>query len=156
MAHAAAVFPESMHVPATATTRNALRVEFGAFRKLGTADARGHTDALAEVREVEDGAENSAIEGLAAFRIGGIRALARAEHPTEIEELEIIARADGGGHRARVAEKSPPVTQGADEHVAALDDGQTPARELELVVSGFVVEDFHRHDHAFFRGDVRP
>ena len=118
MAQAAAVLPESMQVPASATTGTPRVSRRGRGIELGRAHARRDADALAEVREMQHRAEHLAVERLADIRVGGI---ADAEHAADVQELHDRADLERFGKMSGVAEQRLAVAERADDDVALVD-----------------------------------
>src|SRR5690606_5317233 len=79
------------------------------------ANARGHADALAEIRELQDDADHACIERAALLRIDGID---DAEHAADVEHLDDVARLDRLGQMTRIAEQRLTVSERAYDDVA--------------------------------------
>ena len=146
IAHAAAVLPEFMQVPAIATIGTPC-VSSGTSRLSGSVETRAGTPTrCAEIREVEHAAEHAAVERLAVRRIDRV---ADADHAAEVQQLHDVAGLQLGRQVARVAEQRLAVPERADDDVAALHLGHAAARELERVVARLVVEHLDGDQHAF-------
>ena len=136
--------------------RDTLRVEGRGEIELAVAGARRNADALAEVGEGEHHAEHAAIERLAFVGVGRV---ADAEHATDVEHLDDIARSELRRHMARVPEQRLAVPERAHDDVALVHLGHATAGELDRVVVRLGGEDLHHHDDAFLgrqvvRGDA--
>ena len=81
--------PESMQVPAIATTGTPLCVQH-AFEVQGTGARSGwHTDALAEIGKMQHRAEHLAVEGRTDVRVGGVT---NTQDAADVQQLDRVAR----------------------------------------------------------------
>ena len=144
-AHAAAVLPEFMQVPARATTGTPPQFQSGSGVQWIAAHPGRDAHALAEIGELENHPEHTRIEGLSQRCVDGV---AYSQHAAHVEDLHDVARARGFGDVAGVAEQRLAVAQRAHDDIPAAHARHASAGQFQLVVGGLLVQHLDCDHHA--------